>query len=81
LNFLLLTAQAAEATDPETRDRYTQEGLRALRRYFLLIVYQAYLDDTQPDTFDNLVRFEAFVRKRPGLSSTSFFLILLKTSC
>lgn len=55
---------------------FFRTGLRALRRYFLLIVYQAYLDDTQIDTFDSLVRFEEFVRKRPG--SSDFFVPLAR---
>jgi hypothetical protein len=43
-------------------------GLQNLRRYFRLIVFQAYLQSTQPDTMKSFETFEAYVRDRPGMA-------------
>ncbi|KAL7413408.1 inositol hexakisphosphate-domain-containing protein [Mrakia frigida] len=58
-------AQAAEATDPALKKQFVQEGIHHLHRYFDLIIYQAYLEETPPDTFENLESFESYVKKRP----------------
>jgi hypothetical protein len=42
-------------------------GLQELRRYFGLIVFQAYLQSTEPDTMKSFESFESFVRDRPGI--------------
>jgi hypothetical protein len=42
------------------------EGLQNLRRYFELIVFQAYLQSTEPDTLHTYQSFEAFVKNLPG---------------
>jgi len=42
------------------------EGLQNLRRYFELIVFQAYLQSTEPDTLQTYQTFEAFVKSLPG---------------
>lgn len=42
-------------------------GLYNLRRYFELIVFQAYLQSTEPDTMQNFESFESFVQKLPGV--------------
>lgn len=42
-------------------------GLRNLRRYFTLIVFQAYLQSTEPDTMRSFETFETFVKNRPGM--------------
>ena len=47
----------------------TDVGLQNLRRYFRLIVFQAYLQSTQPDTMKSFETFEAYVRDRPGMAS------------
>ncbi len=42
-------------------------GLQNLRRYFELIVFQAYLQSTIPDTMQSFERIETFVKNRPGV--------------
>ncbi len=42
------------------------QGTSNLRRYFLLIIFQAYLRTVQPDTARSYDTFEAFVKDRPG---------------
>jgi hypothetical protein len=44
------------------------EGLQNLRRYFELIVFQAYLQSTEADTLQTYQTFEAFVKNLPGRS-------------
>lgn len=46
---------------------FIKRGVQALRRYFQLIVFQAYLDQTPPDTLSRLDSFESWVRKRKEL--------------
>ena len=41
-------------------------GLQNLRRYFELIVFQSYLQSTEPDTMQSFESVEAFVKNRPG---------------
>jgi hypothetical protein len=41
-------------------------GLHNLRRYFRLIVFQAYLQSTEPDTMQSFQRFDKYVQDRPG---------------
>lgn len=41
-------------------------GLQNLRRYFDLIVFQAYLQSTEPDTMSTVGSFESFVKSLPG---------------
>ncbi len=45
---------------------YRSQGLQNLRRYFELIVFQAYLQSTEPDTLQTYQTFEAFVKSLPG---------------
>lgn len=40
-------------------------GIHSLQRYYHLIVFQAYLDDTRPDD-EEAYTFEQFVKHRPG---------------
>lgn len=47
---------------------HTSPGLQNLRRYFQLIIFQAYLQSTEPDTIQSLESFETFVQDRPGWS-------------
>ena len=42
------------------------QGMSNLRRYFLLIIFQAYLRSAQPDTRRTYDTFETFVKNRPG---------------
>lgn len=41
-------------------------GMTYLRRYFSLIIFQAYLRSTQPDTVRSFETFENFIKSRPG---------------
>ncbi|WWC73457.1 uncharacterized protein I206_107427 [Kwoniella pini CBS 10737] len=56
--------KAQEAKDPATRQKLTNKSLYHLKRYFHLILFQAYLDDRAPDDEDPY-SFESFVRHRP----------------
>ncbi|KAG8942418.1 hypothetical protein FRC03_003227 [Tulasnella sp. 419] len=59
---------AEDATDEKQRRLNIQRGMQNLRRYFELIIFQAYLDATPADTLRNLrsvESFEQFVKNRP----------------
>ena len=43
-------ARAEQATDERQRRLYAHRGLQNLRRYFELIIFQAYLQSAEPDT-------------------------------
>jgi protein-tyrosine phosphatase len=61
---------AAEQTDdPEVRAQKIQSGVNNFRRYFQLIVFQAYLDATPPVRLDTMPSFEEYVRDQPVLST------------
>ena len=75
-------ARAEEATDEKQRRMHASKGtyslsrffaltntllgLQNLKRYFTLIVFQAYLQSTEPDTMRSFESFETFVKNRPG---------------
>ncbi|KIY62129.1 hypothetical protein CYLTODRAFT_494858 [Cylindrobasidium torrendii FP15055 ss-10] len=61
--------KAEQATDEKTKKLYTSKGLQSLRRYFELIVFQAYLQSTEPDTLDNLQTVENFVKNTPVIKT------------
>ena len=42
-------------------------GLQNLRRYFELIIFQWYLQSTEPDTIRSVESIETFVQNRPGM--------------
>ncbi|KAG8953141.1 hypothetical protein FRC04_003089 [Tulasnella sp. 424] len=56
---------AEEATDPRQKRQYYQRGLANLKRYFELIIFQAYLESTPPDTIRTIETFESYVKKQP----------------
>ncbi|CAO1618211.1 unnamed protein product [Sympodiomycopsis kandeliae] len=62
---------AEEIEDPENpiRKQRIAAGCQALRRYFSLIVFQAYLNATRPDTFQDMQTFETFVKRQPVLQT------------
>ncbi len=64
-------SQAEQATDEQQRRQHAHRGLNNLRRYFELIIFQAYLQSTEPDTIETHESFESFVKNRPG--ARSFF--------
>ena len=44
-------------------------GLQNLRRYFELVVFQAYLQSTIPDTMQSFESIETFVKARPVIKT------------
>jgi hypothetical protein len=65
--------KAEEAPGEAARREYTNMGLSNLRRYFQLILFQAYLQSIEPDTAQTLESFETFVQSRPGAHLASIF--------
>ncbi|TFY82418.1 hypothetical protein EWM64_g1600 [Hericium alpestre] len=61
--------KAEQASDERTKRSYIQRGLQYLRRYLQLIVFQAYLQSTEPDTMKTFPSFESFVEKMPVLKT------------
>ncbi|KZT29832.1 hypothetical protein NEOLEDRAFT_1174835 [Neolentinus lepideus HHB14362 ss-1] len=62
-------ALAEQATDDRQKKSFAQKGLHNLRRYFELIIFQAYLQSTEPDTMQSHETFESFVASRPVLNT------------
>ncbi|EIM91392.1 uncharacterized protein STEHIDRAFT_153038 [Stereum hirsutum FP-91666 SS1] len=61
--------KAEQASDEKSKKMYAQRGLQNLRRYFDLIVFQAYLQSTEPDTMSTVGSFESFVKSLPVLKT------------
>ncbi|KAI0255159.1 inositol hexakisphosphate-domain-containing protein [Lactifluus subvellereus] len=61
--------RADQATDERMKRSFAQKGLQNLRRYFELIVFQAYLQSTEPDTLQTYQTFEAFVKNLPVIKT------------
>ena len=59
--------KAEDATDPAEKQRDTEKGIYHLRRYYHLLLFQAYLDDRDPED-EHPDSFESFVKHRPGES-------------
>ncbi|KAI0360175.1 hypothetical protein OH77DRAFT_1394828 [Trametes cingulata] len=62
-------ARAEQATDERQRRLHAHRGLQNLRRYFELIIFQAYLQSTEPDTMETHASFESFVKERPVIKT------------
>ncbi|KAF9787481.1 inositol hexakisphosphate-domain-containing protein [Thelephora terrestris] len=62
-------AQCEQATDERQKKIFATKALQNLRRYFELIVFQAYLRSIEPDTMQTYESFESFVKKRPVLKT------------
>lgn len=75
-------AKADQATDEKQKRVHTSKGLckdrdivwtdsfsgiHNLRRYFELVVFQAYLQSTEADTLQSVETFEKFIENRPGI--------------
>ncbi|RXK36343.1 hypothetical protein M231_06380 [Tremella mesenterica] len=56
--------QAESAPEGPERNRYVEKGVHLLRRYYHLLLFQAYLDDRGADD-ENPYTFESFVKHRP----------------
>ncbi|KAF9067827.1 inositol hexakisphosphate-domain-containing protein [Rhodocollybia butyracea] len=61
--------QAEQATDDKQKRAHAQKALQNLRRYFELIVFQAYLQSTQPNTMQDFENIETFVKNRPVIKT------------
>ncbi|WVQ79454.1 hypothetical protein IAT38_001552 [Cryptococcus sp. DSM 104549] len=59
-----LRVQALKATDPDAKRKLTSRGVHLLKRYFHLLLFQAYLEDRAPDE-EEPFSFESFVKHRP----------------
>lgn len=64
-----LAADEIEDRESPLRKQKIQTGCQALRRYFYLIVFQAYLQAVKPDTIHAMQTFDNFVRKQPVLET------------
>lgn len=60
--------RAEQASDEKQKRMHTTKALQHLRRYFELIVFQAFLHSTEPDTLQSFENenVETFVKNRPG---------------
>ncbi|KAJ7063606.1 inositol hexakisphosphate-domain-containing protein [Mycena amicta] len=57
--------RADQATDEKEKRKHAQKGLQNLHRYFVLMVFQAYLQSTEPDTKQSFESIESFVGRQP----------------
>ncbi|KAF9648669.1 hypothetical protein BDM02DRAFT_3269263 [Thelephora ganbajun] len=62
-------ALCEQTTDERQKKVFANKALQNLRRYFELIVFQAYLRSIEPDTMQSYESFESFVKKRPVLKT------------
>ncbi|RDB25649.1 Paladin [Hypsizygus marmoreus] len=60
---------AEQATDEKQKHALAQKGLQSLRRYFELIVFQSYLQSTEPDTMQSFETVETYVKNRPVIKT------------
>ncbi|PPQ64598.1 hypothetical protein CVT26_001996 [Gymnopilus dilepis] len=61
--------RAEEAADEKQKRLHTSKGIYNLRRYFELIVFQAYLQSIEPDTMKSFENVETFVKNRPVIKT------------
>ena len=59
---------AAEKATGADRENHITRGIHALRRYFYVILFAAYLDNSRPETILQY-SFESFVRKQPVIDT------------
>lgn len=60
---------AERSTDEKQKRTHVSKGLHNLRRYFELIVFQSYLQSTEPDTMESFESVETFVKNRPVIKT------------
>ena len=63
--------EAENSNDEYLKRKKLQNGIHNLRRYFELLVFQSYLSNTEPDTIENQITFETFVKKQPVFDTIS----------
>jgi hypothetical protein len=61
--------QAENETEEAKKKRTIKKGITALERYFLLICFQSYLDQTSPEAMDDTETFERWMKRHPELST------------
>ncbi|KAK7690552.1 hypothetical protein QCA50_005650 [Cerrena zonata] len=61
--------RAEQASDEKQKKLHAQKGLQNLRRYFELIIFQAYLQSIEPDTMQSFETIESFVQNRPVIKT------------
>ncbi|KAK7006097.1 inositol hexakisphosphate-domain-containing protein [Favolaschia claudopus] len=61
--------RADQATDDKEKRKHAQKGLQNLHRYFVLIIFQAYLQSTEPDTKRSFESLESFVHGQPVIQT------------
>ncbi|KAG8213255.1 inositol hexakisphosphate-domain-containing protein [Butyriboletus roseoflavus] len=61
--------KAEQVTDEKQKRIHTSKGLHNLRRYFELVVFQAYLQSTEADTLQSVETFEKFIENRPVIKT------------
>lgn len=66
--------KAENEKDTASTKRAIKKGITALERYFLLICFQSYLEQTSPEAVDDTETFEKWMKRHPELST-----ILLET--
>lgn len=62
-------SRAEQAPDERERRLQAHKGLQNLRRYFELIIFQAYLQSAEPDTVQEHESLESFVKSRPVIKT------------
>jgi protein-tyrosine phosphatase len=60
---------AEKATDEKQKRIHASKGMHNLRRYFELILFQAYLRSTEPDTMQSFETFKSFIENRPVIKT------------
>ncbi|CAO1617411.1 unnamed protein product [Parajaminaea phylloscopi] len=66
-----LAAEEIDDVESPLRQQRIHSGCQALRRYFVLIIFQSFLTSTKPDLISDLPTFEAFVSRQPVLQTIS----------
>lgn len=66
-----LAAEDIDDLQSPLRQQRIHAGCQALRRYFLLIIFQSFLTSTKPDLISDLPTFQAFVHRQPVLQTIS----------
>ncbi|KAL1914564.1 uncharacterized protein VTP21DRAFT_8189 [Calcarisporiella thermophila] len=61
--------QAENASDPAQKKQAIKRGVASLERYFLLVAFAAYLDETPADTVTDLESFSGWMDRHQELST------------
>ncbi|KAF7295972.1 hypothetical protein MKEN_01411800 [Mycena kentingensis (nom. inval.)] len=61
--------QADQATDEKEKRKHASRGLQTLHRYFTLMIFQSYLQSTEPDTRQSFETIDEFVQRQPVIQT------------